>query len=147
MKKIKLLLISVLLVLSLVACGESSKNTYDPSDGNVTITKDMLDDIREVVLDGEGLSFSHEYSALSVANARIGVMSGYEHMKEFTSIKITSGDYYDDWHYRFYGQIYGKDSYNSPVKYKFYYQVKCAEDSTEEKGYKIERDGIGIEIK
>lgn len=151
MKKIFSLLIVVTLILSLFACGgNANKKTYDPSEGNVLITNDMVDEIRALVLDMRSkgkLSFLFENDSLSGANARIKGWSGYEHIKEFTSIKITSEGFEDQWHYNFYGTIYGKDTYNKDVSYDFKLVVLCAKDSTEEKGYKIKRDGISINIK
>lgn len=151
MKKICSLLLVVTLILSLCACGgNANKKAYDPSEGNVLITDDMVDEIRAAVLDKSSkgkLSFLFESDALSCANARIEISSGYEHIKKFTSIKITSEGFQDKWHYNFYGTIYGKDTYNKDVSYDFKLVVLCAEDSTEEKGYKIKRDGISINIK
>lgn len=144
MKKIISLITLVALVLSLAGCGGTKKKEYDPADGNVLITEDMLDEIRMDVL-GAGtddkLSYSYESDALRAANLR-----EYENIKEFTSITITSEDYRDDWHYCFYGKIYGKDTYNNRVSYNFRLTVLCAEDSSTESGYRIEMDGISIDI-
>lgn len=149
MKKLLALLLAGLLCFALCACSGSSKNEYDPSEGNVLITSDMINEIRNTVLEnGEygKLTYSFESDSLRAANARIGVSSGYEDVKEFTDIEISSEDYYDDWHYRFYGKIYGKDTYNNFISYDFSITIKCKENASSESGYVIERDGISINI-
>ena len=150
MKKLSSLLLVLTMILSLCACGgKSSEKSYDPSEGNVLITEDMIDDIKSTVLEHwnpNKLSSRFESDALRAANVRIDVSSGYENMKEFTSIEITSDDYDDDWHYSFYGKIHGKDIFNKSVSYDFSITVVCKENSSEENGYSIERDGIKIDI-
>ena len=149
MKKFLCLALAIILCLSVTACGGGKKNKYDPSQGNILITDDMVSEIREAVLKtGKygALSYSFEADALRAANARIGVSSGYEDIKEFTSIQITSEDFHDDWHYRFYGTIFGKNIYNKNVAYDFSITIVCAENSATANGYKIQRDGISINI-
>ena len=71
----------------------------------------------------------------------------YEYIKSQSyKFVYTSEDYYDDWHYRFYGKIYGKDTYNNFISYDFSITIKCKENASSESGYVIERDGISINI-
>ncbi len=148
MKKILALLLIFILSLSITGCA-SDDHEYDPSEGNVLITDDMIPDIQASVLDYSDtseLSFLFKNDALRCANERVAVMTGYEDINEFYDIKITSEGFKDDWHYCFYGKIYATDKYNNYVNYDFYLLVACKEDPSTEKGYTVTRAGVSIDI-
>ena len=148
MKKIISLILALMVCLSLCACGGRNSGGYDPSKGNVLITKDMLPEIRAAVLsdgDSSSLNFLFESDALRAANARISAGgSSYQDIKTFSSIKITSEDYEDEWHYCFYGKIFGKDDFNKSISLDFSLSVYCPESETDSRGYTVERYGISI---
>lgn len=135
--------IVVLAILYMVRVNNISDREYDPNDYRKILTEDIIEEIKNEVLnpfDENKLSYYFENKNLYYANMRI---QNNPNIDEYIAIEVTSSKPYDEYEYRVYGKIYGKDRYNKVIVKNFYISLYC--DIKDDGTYEIEQHGLTME--
>lgn len=137
-KRYLLLIVALLIMATLCACGNSGKNE-DPNANKIAITTEFMEEeLAEAValkIDAEILRIMND-----AASKRKGVSDGWETEVKFTDYETTEVKLEDDYNIRVYGKVYGKTVYGDAATGTFSLKVWCEKDEEREKGYTIRVD-------
>lgn len=135
----------IVICMTLVGCGKEKEVNYD--EGKALLNDEIIEKIEEEVIgtvDKSKLSGSYEYKVLSAANARINAgTANVQDVNKFTEVSVSSNEKYDNYNYRVYGLLIGKDDYNRTITKNYYIQVYC--ESQDDGSCEVEFGGLSIE--
>jgi len=149
MKRTLALILTLILCLSLCACGESEEKTSKiqiDTSGHAVLTPELIELIKEEALSSDNELKSYYVSKiLSQADMRISNgYSKFEDMSEFTAISsITSSNQKEDYYYRFYCKLYGVDDFNREKSFDIAVSFYCELDENGE--YEVVYDGFLVD--
>lgn len=134
----------VVICMTLVGCGKEEVN-YD--EGKALLNDEIIEKIKDDVISDiytTKLEWKYEDEVLSSSNARINAGSQeVADVNKFTSVTVTSSEKYDDYNYRVYGVLYGKDDYNRTIERNYYIVLYCEEQ--DDGSCNVEFGGLSIE--
>lgn len=144
-KKILFGIFLIVICLTLVGCGKEKNVNYD--EGKTLLNDEIIEKIEKEVLgsfDKSKLSGSYEYKILSAANARVRAgTTNVQDVNKFTEVLVSSNEKYDNYNYRVYGLLIGKDDYNRTITKNYYIEVYC--ESRDDGSCDVEFGGLSIE--
>lgn len=116
-----------LFAISACSCGQSNKTT---TNSGLVFTDEMIEEIESDIEEDKSIGLNGpQLRAFSYAVTKKDIT--------VTKVDITSYGLEDDYRYMVYGKVYGKDSYNDTVAYKFRMSYTAQADDESEKGYKL----------
>lgn len=133
-KKLLGILFCGILILGLTGCGKEEKHEAN-YEGLTPLTFNIIERIKDEVLDSDDnnkLSSFYEWQVLYSANARIEHGFGeVDEVTEYIAVSVTSHKQYNEYGYRFYGTLYGKDEYNATIPVDYYITIYCEEQEND----------------
>lgn len=131
-RKILSFLLVGFLVVGLTGCG-SSKD--DETINKLKLTEKNLEVLENKVITKlekvgyEDINTMYKQQILTYANNRVSAGSqDSKDVKKYTSVELSSYDLEDDYNFKVYGVLTGKDEYNSDVQKQFYISFYCTDD-------------------